>query len=171
MARREGDGVSEYIPHPANKICVGYQHQLDGCKGEDIAYVNYTSNYAWSESGCGIYEQYYVCENCVDDYKHMAYRQGLKHLKKAPEKIPEVYEIHWAKLNDELTNKWQQLSYIWHKTPCEKCTGEIGSWLQTRCEKYEHGNGRMSRWKDYSAFRQLCPDCREIILESKKQGD
>ena len=72
---------------------------MDGCKGEDIAYVNNTRTIRWSESGCGIAETYYVCENCVDDYKHMAYRQGLKHLKKAPEKIPEIYEIHWVKLN------------------------------------------------------------------------
>ena len=85
--------MSEYIPHPANKICVGYQHQLDGCKGEDIAYVRYTRDFRWIENGCGIYEQYYVCENCVDDYKHM------RPLEKAPEKIPEIYEIHWAKLN------------------------------------------------------------------------
>tara|TARA_Y100001938_G_C7787243_1_gene280801 strand:+ start:234 stop:515 length:282 start_codon:yes stop_codon:yes gene_type:complete len=84
--------VSEYIPHPANKICVGYQHQLDGCKGEDIAYVRYTRDFRWIENGCGITEQYYVCENCVDDYKHMP-------LKKAPERISKIYERHWVKLN------------------------------------------------------------------------
>lgn len=48
-------------------------------------------------------------------------------------------------------------------SPCLECTHKMGSWLRTRCEKYGHRS-------DWNYFRFLCPDCREIILESEKQG-
>lgn len=67
----------------------------------------------------------------------------------------------------EIYNYWKEGHY-WKEgrrrtSPCGNCTHKTGSWLRTRCEKYGHRS-------DWDSFRHLCPDCRDIILESEKQG-
>ena len=82
--------------------------------------------------------------------------------------IIEIYNDWKEGRNNTTLREPKSPSQSWLKrnmrtSPCGNCTCKMGSWLQTRCEKYGHRS-------DWNYFRHLCPDCREIILESEKQG-